>query len=78
MLLLVFVYGVAVARQFTLHVVAMYRRWDGQLGGTLGAFVVLNPDGWIATAAHLFDVERRAQRDKPLVYDLRQRIANTF
>ena len=41
------------AQQYTLPVVVSYRRQDGSTGSSIGAFIVLNEDGWILTAWHI-------------------------
>ena len=50
------------AKQYTLPVVVSYRRQDGTTGSLIGAFIVLNEDGWILTAAHIVsEMQRFAQ-----------------
>ena len=50
------------AQQYTLPVVVSYRRQDGTTGSSIGAFIVLNEDGWILTAAHIVrEMQRFAQ-----------------
>ena len=41
------------AQQYTLPVVVSYRRQDAATGSSIGAFIVLNEDGWILTACHI-------------------------
>ena len=41
------------ARQYTLPVVVSHRRQDSTTGSSIGAFIVLNEDGWILTAGHI-------------------------
>ena len=41
------------AQQYTLPVVVSCRRQDGSTGSSIGAFIVLNEDGWILTAWHI-------------------------
>jgi hypothetical protein len=43
------------ARQFTRPVVVSVKYFDMSIGCGSGAFVVLNRDGWIATAAHVLE-----------------------
>lgn len=45
----------ALARCFTQPVIISTRLYDQTVECTGGAFVVLNDEGWIITAAHLFD-----------------------
>lgn len=40
------------AKNFTRPVVVSNRMWDGTVSCAIAAFVVLNEDGWFATAAH--------------------------
>jgi hypothetical protein len=42
------------ASEFTQPVVASVRFLDGSVSSSCAAFVVLNEDGWVATAAHLW------------------------
>jgi hypothetical protein len=46
-------------------VVASARRWAGQLSTGLAGFVVVTPDGWILTAAHIFELGLQAEKDTP-------------
>ena len=43
------------AQKYTLPVVTSYRRKDGSTDCVIGAFVVLNEDGWIITAGHIVE-----------------------
>ena len=43
------------ARQYTWPVIISVRFWNGTVESTCGAFVILNKEGWIATAAHMWD-----------------------
>lgn len=52
-----FAKAVAVAQQFTRPVVISRLHYDGSVASGMGAFVVINHDGWIITAAHLFQAE---------------------
>ena len=45
----------SLARCFTQPVIISTRLYDKTVECTGGAFVVLNDEGWIITAAHLFD-----------------------
>ncbi len=45
--------ALAVATQFTLPVVTSRRTVAGVCSSSIGAFVVVNPEGWILTAAHV-------------------------
>lgn len=62
----------ALARQFTLPVVISHQRVDGQCASGIGAYVVLNRDGWVVTAQHnllairerMEAVERFSERER--------------
>jgi hypothetical protein len=41
------------ASHFTHPLVVSVRHFDGSVDCSLGAFVVLNPDGWVVTVAHV-------------------------
>ena len=43
------------AARFTRPVIISTRQADGKVTAGCGAFVVLNEDGWIFTAGHIFD-----------------------
>jgi hypothetical protein len=64
----------AAARSYTFPVVVSFQQWDGFVDAGVGTFVVVNDDGWIATAAHLFEIGQRMLVDKPAVEALRQEI----
>jgi len=49
------------ASQFTRPVVLSLRYFDGSVSCSNGAFVILNSDGWIATAKHMLDPVAAAQ-----------------
>ncbi len=49
------------AGAYTCPYVAMRRKHDGTVFSNIGAFVVLNSDGWVLTAAHIVDEVRRAR-----------------
>ena len=47
------------AHQYTRPVVVSFRRQDGTTGSSIGAFIVLNQDGWVLTAWHIVDQIRK-------------------
>ncbi|MCI0583178.1 MAG: serine protease [Chloroflexi bacterium] len=63
------------ARRFTFPMIVSTRTWKGSVDTSVGAFVVLNRDGWIATTAHAFGLVSKAQADAPKVASLSSRIA---
>jgi hypothetical protein len=52
------------ASAYTRPVIVSTRTHDGKVGGSVAAYTVLNEDGWILTAAHVFSTERALARDK--------------
>ena len=59
--------AVPIAAGFTRPVVISSRSAQGECAGTIGAYVVLNREGWILTAGHLLDIVR-AQQDSARRY----------
>ncbi|MBI2516801.1 MAG: trypsin-like peptidase domain-containing protein [Opitutae bacterium] len=57
-----FATALASVRQFTKPVIISIRRFDGTVECGIGAFVLLNDQGWIATAAHLFDASTEKEK----------------
>ena len=53
--------AVSVAAGFTRPMVISSRTATGECASTIGAYVVVNPGGWILTAAHLLDIVRQHQ-----------------
>jgi hypothetical protein len=48
---------------YTLPVIISKRLVDGTVHCGCGTFIIVNPDGWFVTAAHIFDDVLQAQRD---------------
>jgi len=53
-----FATAVAHAHKFTAPVVISSKTLEGKVASACGAFVVINNEGWIVTAAHVFDAQR--------------------
>ena len=53
--------AVPIATGFTRPVVISSRTTQGVCDGTIGAYVVINREGWILTAGHLLDIVRSQQ-----------------
>ena len=53
--------AVPVAAGFTRPMVISSRTTQGACSSTIGAYVVVNREGWILTAGHLLDIVRRHQ-----------------
>jgi hypothetical protein len=52
----------------------MFRQWGGDVGTSVGAYVIVNDEGWIITAAHLLGLMDKAACDQPQVASLRAQI----
>jgi len=50
-----FAHAIEVASAFTNPYVGLRRREDGEVFTTMGAFVVVNRDGWILTSEHILE-----------------------
>jgi hypothetical protein len=55
----VFAQAYAIASEFTWPVIILSRRRSGAVECGLGAFVLLNNDGWFVTVTHILDVARQ-------------------
>ena len=53
--------AVTVAAGYTRPVVISHRNAEGTCGSVIGAYIVLNRDGWILTAGHLLGILRQQQ-----------------
>jgi Trypsin-like peptidase domain len=69
----VFANAVAVATGYTSPVIMSRLFYDGSLESALAAFVFVNPDGWILTAAHIFDIEHQSPLYKQEIADFEAR-----
>ena len=47
--------AIKAAQLYTLPIVVSYRRQNGGTDSAIGAFIILNDDGWILTAWHIVD-----------------------
>jgi len=63
------------ARRFTHPMIVSSRRWKGTVDVAVGAFTVLNREGWIVTAAHIFQLAATARSDAAKVAALQAQIA---
>jgi hypothetical protein len=50
------------ARQFTRPVIISHQRVDNQCGSSIGAYVVVNRDGWFITAHHIIQSIRNMEQ----------------
>ncbi|TAK00417.1 MAG: serine protease [Chloroflexota bacterium] len=65
----------SLARRFTFPMIVSTRHWKRSVETAVGAFVVLNRDGWIVTTAHAFGLVSKAQADAPKVAAHAARVA---
>lgn len=52
-----------IASNYTQPVLISTLRFDGTVDCSVGTFVIVNPEGWIVTAAHIFDIMLTHQKD---------------
>jgi hypothetical protein len=70
-----FVDACEIARGFTRPVIISRRQLDGSVKSVCGTFIVLNKDGWVMTAAHVFNSFVAFQKHEPLVKEYRAKVA---
>lgn len=58
------------AAMFTRPVIVSTRTVDGTVHATCGAFVVINDEGWIMTAGHIFDSYVKFQADQNKIAEI--------
>lgn len=63
------------AEGYTRPVVMSMRMWRGDVGAGVGSFVVVNDEGWIVTAAHVFEPGQKFADHADVVKDARDEIA---
>lgn len=64
-----------IASFFTGPVITSMRFHDSSVATSVAAYVVLNKDGWIVTAAHVLASFQKFQNDKAPVAEYRQRVS---
>ena len=64
------------AMRYTRPVIISARTVDGTTHSGCAAFIVINRDGWIITAAHIFDQMFKFQEDMKKIKDIDDIIAN--
>ena len=64
----------SIASQFTLPVITSARFRDGTIDCGIGAFIVINEEGWIVTVAHLFELEQVCLRQAKEIKDYDQKL----
>ena len=62
------------AQQFTLPVIISFRTENGDTNSIMGAFIVLNRDGWILTANHIVEELTKLNRELELYKDYMRKL----
>lgn len=70
-----FATALATVRQFTKPVITSVRYFDGTVECGIGAYVLLNNQGWIATASHVFLAHQKHRQDETALATYRQQEA---
>ncbi|MCL2608089.1 MAG: serine protease [Methanomassiliicoccaceae archaeon] len=60
------------AMKFTRPVIISTRQYDGNVQCSCGAFIVLNDEGWILTAGHIFDSFMAYQEHSKKIKDMEE------
>lgn len=60
------------AMSYTRPVVVSTRRHDGSVGSECGTFIVINREGWIITAGHMFDSMVKYQSDVKKIREIEE------
>jgi hypothetical protein len=68
-----FVNAVQSASGFTRPVVISRLGYDGQCSSIIGAYIVLNKEGWIATAWHIMDLHQQLEKSIKACSDFDQK-----
>lgn len=59
--------------KYTLPVIYSQKLANGQIVSGCGAFIVLNPEGWILTAAHIVQNISLAEQHKPELEEFKRK-----
>jgi Trypsin-like peptidase domain len=70
----VFADAIQIASGFTFPVAIAHGVWGGHVRAEAAAFIVLNSDGWIVTASHVFNTAPKADQDRLKVQPLQDEI----
>jgi len=65
----------AMASQYTQPLIISTRLFDKTVECALGSFVIINSEGWIATAAHVFQAGTTFQQNAPEIEAYKQQIS---
>jgi len=60
------------AARYTRPLIISTRQIDGTVSATCGAFIILNRDGWIITAGHMFDSFVKFQGDQNKIKEVNE------
>jgi hypothetical protein len=60
------------AARFTRPLIISTRQIDGKVNATCGAFIVINKEGWIITAGHMFDSFVKFQGDQNKIKEVNE------
>jgi len=60
------------AARFTRPLIISTRQIDGKVNATCGAFIVINREGWIITAGHMFDSFVKFQGDQNKIKEVNE------
>ncbi len=60
------------AAKFTRPLIISTRQMDGKINATCGAFIVINDEGWIITAGHMFDSFVKFQNDQNKIKEVQE------
>lgn len=60
------------AAKFTRPLIISTKQIDGKVNATCGAFIVLNEEGWIITAGHMFDSFVKFQGDQNKIKEVNE------
>jgi len=64
-----------IASNFTRPVILSMRQIDGTVECALGSFTILNPEGWIVTAAHIVSINQTYKQHKKEIDEYNNRVA---
>ncbi|MCL2032498.1 MAG: serine protease [Methanomassiliicoccaceae archaeon] len=67
-----FAYACEKAAKFTRPLIISTRQMDGKVNATCGAFIVINREGWIITAGHMFDSFVKFQNDQNKIKEVNE------
>jgi len=60
------------ASRYTRPLIISTRQMDGKVNATCGAFIVINAEGWIITAGHMFDSFVKFQGDQNKIKEVNE------